>query len=80
MGWTVQDVKASSVWEFFSAFYGYIEANTPKQPGKLSSSEADRIWARMQEMDVPTAKTLSTQTYTLDGLRLIEAGLVSFEP
>lgn len=80
MGWTVHDVKTSSVWEFFSAFNGYVDANTPKQSGKLSPDEADRIWERMQELDAPVGITLSTQTYTLDGRHLVPAGVVTFSP
>lgn len=79
MGWTVQDVKASSVWEFWQAFQGYVDANTPKQNGKLSEDDKDRIWQRMQELDAVAPGTLNTQTYELDGLRLVPAGIVTFE-
>lgn len=79
MGWTVQDVKASSVWEFWQAFQGYVEANSPKQNNKLSEDDKDRIWQRMQELETPTDTALSTQTYVLDGLRLVPAGVVTFE-
>lgn len=79
MGWDVQAVKRSSVWEFFSAWQGYVEANTPKQSGKLSEGEKDRIWERMQELDASPPGQLSTQTYTLDGLRLVPAAIVTFE-
>lgn len=80
MGWTVHEVKRSSVWEFWQAFQGYVEANTPKQGNKLSEDEKDAIWQRMQELEAPSASTLSTQTYTLDGLRLVPAGTVKFTP
>jgi len=79
MGWTVHDVKRSSVWEFFSAFNGYVEANTPKQGNKLSEDDKDRIWERMQELEAPSSSTLSTQTYRLNGARLVPAGVVTFE-
>ncbi|KKB81015.1 hypothetical protein VW35_02260 [Devosia soli] len=79
MGWDVHAVKRSSVWEFFSAWQGYVEANTPKQSGKLSEDEKDRIWERMQELDATPPGQLSTQTYTLDGLRLVPAAIVTFE-
>lgn len=79
MGWDVHAVKRSSVWEFFSAWQGYVDANTPKQSGKLSEDDKDRIWERMQELERPSSATLSTQTYTLDGLRLVPAGIVTFE-
>lgn len=78
MGWTVQDVKASSVWEFWQAFQGYVEANSPKQNNKLTEDDKDRIWQRMQELETPTDAVLSTQTYVLDGLRLVPAGVVEF--
>lgn len=79
MGWTVHDVKKASVWEFFSAFNGYVAANTPKQSGKLSEDDKDRIWDRMQELERPSSSTLSTQTYRLQGTRLVPAGVVTFK-
>ncbi|WP_193336165.1 hypothetical protein [Devosia beringensis] len=79
MGWTVHDVKQASVWEFFSAFNGYVDANTPKQGNKLSEDDKDRIWERMQELDAPSPTSLSTQTYQLNGARLVPAGVVTFE-
>lgn len=83
MGWTVHDVKASSVWEFFSAFNGYLDANTPKQSGKLPEDDKELIWAeiqkRMAQLDRSSA-TLSTQTYTIDGRQLVPAGVVTFRP
>lgn len=79
MGWDVHAVKRSSVWEFFSSFNGYVDANTPKQPGKLTEEDKDRIWDRMQELEASSGpRVLSTQTYVLDGLQLIAAGEVSF--
>lgn len=78
MGWTVQDVKASSVWEFWQAFQGYVDANTPKQNGKLSEDDKDRIWQRMQELEAPSDAVLSTQTYRLQGARLVADGVVTF--
>lgn len=79
MGWNAQDVKAASLWEFFSAWNGFIEANTPKQGNKLSEDEKDRIWARMEQLDGAAPGKRSTQTYVLDGLRLVPAGVVTFE-
>lgn len=78
MGWTVQDVKAASVWEFWQAFQGYVEANSPKQNNKLTEDDKDRIWQRMQELETPTDTALSTQIYVLDGERLVGAGVVEF--
>lgn len=79
MGWDVHAVKQSSVWEFFSAWQGYVDANTPKQSGKLSEEDKDRIWERMQELEAPVSKSLSTQTYQLRGAQLVPAGIVKFE-
>jgi hypothetical protein len=79
MGWSASEVKAASLWEFFSAWQGYVDANTPKQPGKLTEDEKDRIWERMQEMDRPGSIALSTETYRLDGAHLVPAGIVTFE-
>lgn len=78
MGWTVHDVKQASVWEFWTAFQGYVDANSPRQKGKLSEDDKDRIWERMQELDAPSAEFLSTQTYVLEGARLVVAGIVTF--
>ena len=79
MGWDVHAVKRSSVWEFFSAFNGYVDANTPKQGNKLTEDDKDRIWERMQELDAPVGQQLSTQTYWLYGMHLVPAGIVTFE-
>lgn len=79
MGWTVHDVKRASVWEFWQAFQGYVEANTPRDGKKLSEDDKDRIWQRMRELETPSASEISTQTYVLDGLRLVPAGVVTFE-
>jgi hypothetical protein len=79
MGWTVHDVKRASVWEFWQAFQGYVEANTPRDGKKLSEDDKDRIWQRMLELETPSSSALSTQTYVLDGLRLVPAGIVTFE-
>jgi len=79
MGWTVHDVKRASVWEFFMAWQGYVDANTPKQPNALSADDKDYIWSRMQELDAPSSTTLSTQTYVLDGPWLVPGEVVTFE-
>lgn len=79
MGWSVHDVKRASVWEFFSAWQGFVDANTPKQGNKLSEDDKDRIWERMQELEAPHSTTLSTETYRLDGAHLVPAGVVTFE-
>lgn len=79
MGWSVHDVKRASVWEFFSAWQGFVDANSPKQGNKLSEEDKDRIWERMQELEAPRFPTLSTETYRLDGAHLVPAGVVTFE-
>lgn len=78
MGWSVTEVKRVSVWEFFSAYNGYVDANTPKQANKLTEDDKDHIWARMQELEVPSSTVLSTETYRLKGEHLVPAGVVCF--
>lgn len=78
MGWSVGEVKQASIWEFFSAWNGYLSANSPKVKGVQTEEDADALLDRL--MAAPNApKVLSTQTYTLDGLRLMPAGVVAFE-
>jgi hypothetical protein len=45
MGWTSQEVKAASMWEFFAAWHGYVEANTPQDKAKLTEREAEELFA-----------------------------------
>ncbi|WP_282186073.1 hypothetical protein [Ochrobactrum sp. Marseille-Q0166] len=33
-----------SMWKYMAALDGYIKANTPDEPGKLSESEKDDLW------------------------------------
>lgn len=77
MGWTVHDVKRASVWEFFAAWQGYVDANTPKQAAKLTAAEADELFEWI-EQDQLVSKTLTTQTYWLDGAHLVPTGEVTF--
>jgi len=79
MGWTVHDVKRASVWEFFAALEGYVQAKSPKEGNKLSDEDKDELWDWMERLDAPSSMILSTQTYRLDGARLVPAGMVSFE-
>lgn len=76
MGWTVHDVKRASVWEFWMAFQGYVDANTPKEGNKLTEEQADELFEWIDR--APSGGVLSTQTYKLDGLRLVPAGIVTF--
>jgi len=78
MGWTVRSVKAASLWEFFAAWHGYVEANTPQDKAKLTESEADELFAWI-EAGNSGPQVVSTQTYWLDGDRLVPAGVVTFE-
>ncbi|MBJ6986945.1 MULTISPECIES: hypothetical protein [unclassified Devosia] len=66
MGWTAQEVDRTSMWKFWAAWHGYVRANSPQQNNKLSETEKDRIWARMQEMDTPEGVPV-TVTYLWDG-------------
>lgn len=79
MGWTVHDVKKASVWEFWQAFQGYVEANTPKQGNKLTESERAELAEDILAYGQSITSDLSTQTYKLNGLRLVPAGIVTFE-
>ncbi len=37
-----------SMWQYMAAMDGYIKANTPNEPGKLSESEKDDLWDWLQ--------------------------------
>lgn len=77
MGWSVHDVKRASVWEFFSSWQGYMDANTPKKKGVQTEEEAEALFDRLTAGD-QGPRTLSTQTYWLDGGRLVPMGVVTF--
>ena len=77
MGWDVHAVKRASVWEFFQAWQGYVEANTPKEAAKLTEDEAEDLFAWI-ERDGGGPRLLSTQTYRLEDDHLVPAGVVSF--
>lgn len=66
MGWTAEQVDRTSMWKFWASWHGYVRANTPQQGNKLTESEKDRIWDRMQELDA-VSEQVSTQTYLWDG-------------
>jgi hypothetical protein len=78
MGFTPQQVNDMSMWQFFAALNGYIEANKPKGSEKLSESEKDYLFSRLDVGDV-VAGTLRTQTYWLDGDKLVPWRVVEFE-
>lgn len=77
MGYTPQEVNAMSMWQWQAALNGFIAANTPKDSGKLSDSEADELFAWIDTPDV--AGSLTTQTYMFDDRgHLVPAGVVTF--
>lgn len=49
MGWTVADVKASSMWEYLAAVDGYVRAQGGED--KMSSKEADELYAWLQSKE-----------------------------
>lgn len=64
MGWTVSEVKRTSMWEFWAAWNGFVQANSPKEGNRLSEGEKDYIWERMQAMDLPAEATTSLYLWT----------------
>lgn len=55
MGFTPQHVDQMSVWQFFAALDGWLEANTSGEG--LSESEKDDLWDWMQDRPpVPVSK------------------------
>ena len=78
MGWTAEQVDRTSMWKFWASWNGYVKANTSQQGNKLSDSEKDYIWERLQAIDGP-ASELSTQTYLWDG-SFLPQGRVTFHP
>ena len=77
MGLTPQQVNDMSMWQYFAALHGYIDANTPKDGNKLTDSQADELFDWIEQGE-SSAVELSTQTYWLDGLHLVPAGVVTF--
>jgi hypothetical protein len=37
-----------SVWQYMALVEGYIKANKPDDPGKMTASEADEMWEWLQ--------------------------------
>lgn len=77
MGFTPQQVNDMSMWQFFAALNGFIEANSPKEGNKLTESEADDLFEWI-ERDGGGPRILSTQTYWWDERGPIPAGVVAF--
>lgn len=78
MGFTPQQVNDMSMWQYFAALNGYIEANTPKDGNKLTASQADDLFDWIDQGESGLVQ-LSTQTYWLDGEHLVPAGVVTFQ-
>lgn len=74
MGWTVAEVKSASMWEFWSAWHGFVRANTPSKPGKLSETEADALFDWID--GGAQASALTTQTYLWDGSGFVPQGTI----
>lgn len=66
------------MWKFWSAWHGFVRANSPAQPGKLTEAQKDELWADIEAIDAPIG-LLSTQTYSWDGRRFAVMGLVKFQ-
>ncbi len=50
LGFTPNDIKALSMWEFMAALEGYVKANS-SDGGKMTSAEVDDVWTWMQEKE-----------------------------
>ncbi|MGV3649840.1 MAG: hypothetical protein ACO1OK_00310 [Devosia sp.] len=79
IGFSPQQVDKMSVWQFAAAVNGYAAANAPPRKGQLSEVEKDMIfdWITRQP---ESPRLLTTQTYWLDGGRLVAARMVTFSP
>lgn len=62
MGFSPQQVNQMSMWQYFAAVNGYIEANTPKDNAKLSASEVDEL-ADWLYTGFEASRIVSTKTY-----------------
>ena len=77
MGFTPQDVNRMSMWQFFAALNGFVEAKTPKENKKLSAAEADDLFNWLESEQI--ASRLTTQTYLWDEYGPVYAGKVTFD-
>lgn len=67
-----------SVWQFFSALNGYIDANTPRERGKISGeAEADELFRWTEEGAPAAGQTFSTLVYRLPDVG--EDGLIRLD-
>ncbi len=49
MGFTPQQVNAMSMWQYFAALNGFIDANTPEDKKKMSTEEAEELYDWLYE-------------------------------
>ncbi|MBB3523080.1 hypothetical protein [Rhizobium sp. BK456] len=50
LGFTPNDIKALSMWEFMAALEWYVKANS-SDDGKMTSAEVEDVWKWMQGME-----------------------------
>lgn len=68
MGWSATDVRASSVWEFWAAWNGYVAAHTSKDGPKLTEDQKVDLFDWISADSGPLLN--STMTYGWDGYRV----------
>ncbi len=75
MGWSVFEVKATSMWEFWAAWLGFIRANTPETSASLSRQDKEELldWISSEQEQ---SGQIETMTYHWDGLRFVPDGFV----
>lgn len=76
MGFSPQQVDAMSLWQFMSAYNGYVQANSSGS-NKLTESQKDDLFEWLESMD-DGERWLETQTYWWDGARPEPRGKVRF--
>ncbi|MDQ0456046.1 hypothetical protein [Rhizobium paknamense] len=45
MGFSPQQVRAMSMFQFFAALHGWMTANVPEEENALSDREREELWA-----------------------------------
>lgn len=78
IGFSPEQVKDMSIWEFNAALVGYANAHSSADKNKLSEEEATDLFDWI-EAGNDNAVVRSTIIYDWDGERLLPAGLVTFE-
>lgn len=51
MGFTPQEVRRMSIWQYLAALEGYVLAHNPDADKALTESEKDDIWQWLQGKD-----------------------------